>query len=306
MKNLFKKTDGLTRLSLLVFIIAAVVFGTYYITVIAAVDKQGPVINIESDRIEMSVKDKKELLLQGVTAVDAKDGDVTSSIMIESLSNFSGKNERIITYAAVDKSNNVSTAKRTLVYTDYTPPEFQLSGPLKIPTSTTDVLPYLSATDCIDGSITSSIKITSTGGYRRGTAGVYDMTFQASNSAGDVAELTAKVTVYNVYDYRAAELRLNKYLVYLNRGDSFDSQKYLKNIVINGVDYDLEEGLGTYGDAAIGIEDQTIGYDRISVESDVDTSEPGTYDVMYSLTMTTISGDQIYGDVHMPVIVRDN
>ena len=132
------------------------------------------------------------------------------------------------------------------------------------------------------------------------------MTFQASNSAGDVAELTAKVTVYNTYDYRATEIVLTKYLVYLDRGASFDSESYLKNITINGVEYDLEEGMGTYGDPTIPIEEQTIGIDRISVTNDVDTSVPGTYDVLYSFTMTTISGDQIYGEVHMPVIVREN
>ena len=132
------------------------------------------------------------------------------------------------------------------------------------------------------------------------------MTFQASNSAGDVAELTVKVTVYNTYDYRATEIELNKYLVYLDRGASFDPRSNLKSIIINGVEYDLEEGMGTYGDPTVTIEEQTIGLDRISVTHDINTSVPGTYDVLYSLTMTTISGDQIYGEVHMPVIVRDN
>ena len=306
MKNLFKKMDGLTRLSLLIFLLAAAVFGSYYITVIAAADKQGPVINIESDKIEVSVKDDKESLLRGVTAVDAKDGDVTSSIMIESLSNFIGENERTVTYVAVDKNNNVTSAKRRMTYTDYTPPEFRLSAPLRFPTATANLLTNLSAKDCLDGDITSSIKITSAGGFRAGIAGDYDMTFQASNSAGDVAELTAKVTVYNTYDYRATEIVLTKYLVYLDRGAAFDSESYLKNITINGVEYDLEEGMGTYGDPTIPIEEQTIGIDRISVTNDVDTSVPGTYDVLYSFTMTTISGDQIYGEVHMPVIVRDN
>ena len=306
MKDILKKTDGLTRLSALIFIIAAVIFAGYYFVVIASMDHEGPVINIESDRIEVSVKDPKEMLLQGVTALDRRDGDVTDSIMIESLSNFKDENERIITYAAVDKSNNVTTAKRTLVYTDYTPPEFRLSAPMRFPSSTSNLLPYLSAKDCLDGDITSSIKITSAGGFRSGATGTFDVTFQASNSAGDVAELTAKVSVFDTYDYRATEIVLNKYLVYLDRRESFDPYKYLKNIVINGVEYDLTEGQDTYGDANVDIEEQTIGYDRIVVSEDIDTNKPSTYDVLYSLTMTTVSGDQIYGEVHMPVVVRDN
>lgn len=306
MKYLFKRMDGLTRLSLLIFLLSAAAFGAYYLAVISVADKQGPVINIESDRIEVSVKDDKGSLLRGVTAVDAKDGDVTSSVMIESLSNFIGKNERTITYVAVDKNNNVTSAKRRMAYTDYMPPEFRLSAPLRYPVATTNLLSNLSAMDCLDGDITSSIKITSAGGFRTGVAGDYDMTFQASNSAGDVAELTVKVTVYNTYDYRATEIELNKYLVYLDRGASFDPRSNLKSIIINGVEYDLEEGMGTYGDPTVTIEEQTIGLDRISVTHDINTSVPGTYDVLYSLTMTTISGDQIYGEVHMPVIVRDN
>lgn len=306
MKDIFKRTDGLTRLSFLLFIIAAVIFGAYYFLVVAAMDRQGPVISIEDDLIEISVKDDKDVLMQGVTARDNRDGDVTASVMIEGLSNFTSEMERTVTYAAVDQSNNVSTARRKIVYRDYTPPEFGLSAPMSFPASNTNLLANLSASDCLDGDITSSIKIVSAGGYRTGGSGTFDVTFQASNSAGDVAELTTTVTVYSALDYRTTEIALYKYLLYMNRGTSFDARQNLKSIVINGVDYELEEGLGTYGDPTVNIEDQTIGYDRIAINSSLDTSEPGTYDVLYSLTMTTISGDQIYGEVHMPVIVRDN
>lgn len=306
MKKILKRTDLLTRLSFLIFIVAVVIFGAYYFMIIGDLDKQGPEISMENERIEVSVKDSKETLLQGVKAIDTKDGDVTSSLMIENISNFTNEQERIITYAAVDKSNNVTTAKRTLEYTDYVPPEFRLSAPMKFTSTTANLLPYLSAVDCLDGDITSSIKITGAGGFKSGVAGTYYITFQAANSAGDVAELTTAVTLYNAYDYRATAIELTDYIVYLDRGADFDAQRYLKDVIINGVTYELEEGLGTYGDPLVDIDEQTIGYDRILVDEDVDIFAPGTYDVLYSLTMTTISGDQIYGEVHMPVIVRDN
>ena len=127
MKQLLKKTDILTRFSLLLFLIVLAVFVAYFILVEARKDTIGPKIEIDSNRIEISVQDNTSALLEGVRAVDEIDGDVTGSIMIESLSNVLNGNERIVTYAAVDRNHNVSTAKRTVVYTDYTSPEFHLS-----------------------------------------------------------------------------------------------------------------------------------------------------------------------------------
>ena len=44
-----------------------------------------PVISCSTDKIEASINVTDEELLQGVTAYDSEDGDVTSSIVIESI-----------------------------------------------------------------------------------------------------------------------------------------------------------------------------------------------------------------------------
>ena len=306
MKQILKKTDLLTRFSILLLFASLVIFVAYIILVVVRKDVIGPEITIDNNRIEVSVQDDTSVLMEGVSAFDNRDGDVTSSIMIESLSNMLNGNMRIVTYAAVDKSHNVTTAKRTVVYTDYQSPEFYLLAPLRYPVGTNNLTAGMTVLDCLDGDITNSIKITSESTYRPVVAGVYEMTFQASNSAADVAELKAKVELYSSYTSRPVDIMLKEYIVYIDRGASFDARDYLDSISLNGVVYRLEDGAGSYGDPNTDIKKQTIGIDHILISDLVNTAEPGGYEVVYSLTMITTSGEQVSGQVSLPVIVRDN
>lgn len=52
-------------------------------------------------------------LLEGVTAYDSHDGDVTASLLIEKVTE-TGNGEVIVTYAAMDSSNNVAELSRIL------------------------------------------------------------------------------------------------------------------------------------------------------------------------------------------------
>ncbi|MBQ9150380.1 hypothetical protein IJX73_05560, partial [bacterium] len=58
----------------------------------------------------------EEDLLKGVSANDSRSGDVSDTLVIESLSDFTEEGKRIITYAAVDESMNVGRCERTIVY----------------------------------------------------------------------------------------------------------------------------------------------------------------------------------------------
>ena len=305
MKQLLKKIDLLTRFSLVLFLAAATVFMAYFVIKVAGNDTTGPQITIDNDRIEISVQDDTSALLEGVSAIDDRDGDVTLSIMIESLSNIFNDNERIVTYAAVDKSHNVTTAKRTVVYTDYRSPEFHLAMPLRYPTGTSNLMSGMTVSDCLDGDITNSIKITSESAYKA-ISGTYEMTFQASNSAGDVAELKTRVELYNTYTLRPVDILLKDYIVYVDRGAVFNAGDYLDSVALNGVVYRFEDGEGSYGDPYTEIKNQTIGIGSVIISGDVNTEEPGGYEVAYSLTMTTTSGDQVSGQIYLPVIVRNN
>ncbi len=78
-------------------------------------DSEGPQIMIPSG---MSYTDGQDLsiLLDGVTAMDAKDGDVSDTLVVESLIVLDGGDRAKVTYIAKDKSNNVTAANNIVSY----------------------------------------------------------------------------------------------------------------------------------------------------------------------------------------------
>ncbi|WP_455617990.1 hypothetical protein [Eisenbergiella sp.] len=75
-------------------------------------DRKGPEIFFDEEKqIEYVEGMDEELLLEGVTAVDEKDGDVSDSLLVEKVAGTNGK-EVIVTYVARDGANNVGKASR--------------------------------------------------------------------------------------------------------------------------------------------------------------------------------------------------
>lgn len=91
---------------LLGLVCIAVVVGSGMLVVMR--DKTGPEIIVSEDRkVTYKIGGDKKTLLDGVKAMDKKDGDVSDSLMVESLKeNKDGSLE--VTYSAVDHSNNVT------------------------------------------------------------------------------------------------------------------------------------------------------------------------------------------------------
>ncbi len=82
-------------------------------------DREGPVITIdETQQISWHTDMEKAELLQGVTAVDEKDGDVTDTLIVESIKPQPAGDEAIVTYVAKDNSHNVTKATRKVGYSD--------------------------------------------------------------------------------------------------------------------------------------------------------------------------------------------
>lgn len=76
-------------------------------------DRQAPTISYTGD-ITYNEGDDVGVLLEGVTALDDKDGDVSDSLMIESIYK-SGDKAKVV-YCAYDTSNNVSKLQRIVSY----------------------------------------------------------------------------------------------------------------------------------------------------------------------------------------------
>lgn len=74
-------------------------------------DRSAPVISFGENRIVYTEGMDTSLLLDGITAIDDMDGDVSDTLLIEKISD-TAKGDVLVTYAALDKSNNVAKASR--------------------------------------------------------------------------------------------------------------------------------------------------------------------------------------------------
>lgn len=71
-------------------------------------DKEGPAIQVSIPDITYTEGNDTKELLQGVTAVDTKDGDVSDSLIIESIIPLRQNTTARVTYAAKDKSSRIT------------------------------------------------------------------------------------------------------------------------------------------------------------------------------------------------------
>ena len=249
---------GLPTVLIVLAALSVIGLGVYRFLAARSTSGEAPVISFESNLLEVTTGATEGELLQGVTATDAEDGDVTDSVLVETSTHFVSDKTVEVTYAAFDSQGHVTKAKRSVRYVDYTSPRFHLSGPLMFSESgVSDLLSYVGATDCIDGNITSRVKVASLeSGTLLNTPGNHPLEFRVTNSTGDTAYLTVGVEVVSGYN-SARQIPLTDYLVYLPLGSEFDPKAYLSENYANDRD--------------------------LAITSSVNTSAPGVYDVHYTL-----------------------
>lgn len=283
-------TDGriaVKRVNLLLLGVLAVaigLFGTYLTWIHNNLDTTGPVITISEELLEISVQDPQEVLLEGITAVDDRDGDVTSQILVESIYGITEDHRTTVTYAAFDRSGNVSKIQRQVRYTDYESPKFEMYGTMCFAGgSGFDLLEYVGAKDVIEGDIRRRVRATLVSDTKSiNNVGSHVVRFQVTNSLGDTVEADIPVEVYDP-EWYSASVGLKEYLVYLKQGDSFEPKSYLDVFDVRGDDIDIRHGIPNdiY----------------CNIESNVNTKVPGIYEVTYTLSknvnLMTFSGQAV-------------
>jgi len=243
-------------------------------------DSKAPVITVEEQLLEVSVQAPRKDLLAGVTARDDRDGDVTASLVVESVRMLGRDGMVTVTYAAFDKAGNVAKQTREVRYTDYGSPRFSLSRPLIFAQGKNrDVLAVISAEDPLDGDITHRIRAAVLDEVTSGYSGSYDVKFRVTNSLGDTEELVLPVEVYTPGAYEA-ELTLTDYLIYLKQGDSFNARDYLETFAMGREETSLLSGVP-----------EEL---KLTVSGKVETGVPGIYVVDYEMTQRTESSKQVY------------
>lgn len=285
----------LRALCLVILLISVGAFGYCKVKQLRSGDNLAPVIYVGESNVEVSVEDGEDVLLQGVTAEDRKDGDVTGSVIVENISGFLDDGRRIVTYAAFDSDNHVSKATRQITYKDYTSPRFEIKASLRFPAGTTDFLSGIAVTDCLDGDLSSSVRFSR--GYEITTdePGNYRMQLEVANSAGDMVYLPVTVEVYDPSEYsQTPQISLKEYIKYVKKGHTLNVKDYLDSVEIAGTEYKVVSGSG--------MTESTVGRDEIKmIDSEIDYNTPGVYEAIFS--MTSEFGQT--GTVRMVVVVEE-
>lgn len=264
------------------------------------VDTEGPVLQAESDSITVSIQATDQELIQEVSAVDGKDGDVSDAILIENIikKEDGAANEFQITYVAFDNANNSGSLTRTLFYEDYRQSQFSLEQPLRFPENQKlSLLSYFKAEDCLDGDVSPFITLEGSSDILKDEPqkGFYDIKLSVTNSVGDTTELPLQVEIYED-SYEEQTFRptivLKQYIVYVEQGSELDTNVYLDCVQDKGmkiIDFDTREDKNEDEET---IEDTSmVNISKVHAESDVDINTPGVYSVVYSYTSETTGYD---------------
>ena len=261
--------------SILFFFFSVLAFGVFSAYARGEQDTEPPMIRCESELLEISVRESD--LLQGVSAYDQRSGDVSDSLVVERLSPFTEDGKRSVTYAATDKKNNVGRVDRTVTYTDYEEPKFSFVGPLSFREGgKVDILPRVRASGSLDGDLTDNIKASLTREVNINVPGSYPVELRVSDSAGKIVFLEVEIEIYE-RKYAGIAVTLREYLLYLERGSLFDPESYFQESSAQG---------------------------ELKVESTVDTSVPGIYNVDFFVEGTSDRGVMELGKSRLVVIVE--
>lgn len=255
-----KKIRVLSVLLLVVSVAAFIVFNMYRNVIM---DNNPPVVTCDKEEITVSIDVTEEELLKGVKAEDKRSGDVSDTLVVESMSAFSEDGKRVVTYAAVDESMNVGRCEQTVIYEGYEEPKFAMNSSLCFAIGEkVDLLSPVTVSSVLDGNLTDNIKYNLAEVIDKTTAGNYPIEYRVTDSGGNVVYLSTYVEICDS-SYAANEVYLTDYLVYVQKGAAFDPYAY-------------------YVGADSGV--------TLQVQSTVNTGEPGTYYVDYIVSDGGLNG----------------
>ncbi len=265
----------------IITILSFALFGVTEVIRLVNRDTTLPVITSDREVLEIPCDYTEEQLLEGLTASDEEDGDLTSQIIAGSFSRFIEKGVSNMTYVVFDSADQPATLTREVRFTNYHSPRFTLTEPLVFAEeegSYTEAMARLGAQDMLDGNLKDWITQTETDvNYQR--TGSYTMTVEVSNSFGDTSSAGLPVHVVSA-ESRTMDIELSASILYVSAGSSVDPDSYIQRVTDARGD-EVDPG-------------------RVSVSSNVDTQNPGVYEIHYE-----VSDGSSAGETWLTVIVEE-
>lgn len=283
-----------SRFAVIIFFVAAVIlFELNKFQDRNANDRMPPVITMEEDTVVISVSDDKDAILDGITARDGTDGDVTANLVVEKLGNFIEPGRRQATIAAFDRDSNVSRVTRTVVYSDYEPPMIYIYAPLKFTVSNGSntlslekIISEISAYDSIAGDITNRIRISSDYPINVYKTGEYPTELSVMGEAGASTKIPVTVEIVDPEEERGLpEIGVDQVLLNTPVGNEVSPHSVITYVTVDSVTYELGEDGKLHGKQRISgtLTDVEMELTDVAVSGDVDYDTPGVYEMILSI-----------------------
>lgn len=270
------------RLTVGFLVLAMVVFGVATIQAYRNNDETIPEIVVSSDTLEIPCAYSEEQLLDGVSASDGKDGDLTSEVIVGNFTRFIDPGVSNLSYFVFDDDAHMATVERRVHFTDYYSPRFHLSGPLSfLPSETniTNIREMFTAEDPLSGDLTQWISYTGSD-VMLNTPGSYSISMEVRNSYGDTVAYDFPIHVLEE-NGKGVVISLTEPVVYIPCGTAIDAMSYISGV---------SDSAGNPLDPSI-----------VRATSYVDTASPGMYEICYEAD----SGTGLYGQVWLIVIMEE-
>jgi hypothetical protein len=201
--------------------------------------------------------------MEGVKAVDKEDGDLTSEIIIDSISPFDNKKCRTVRYVVFDKDNKAVQAYRTISYVDYQPPKILIKDSLAQDTiSVAKINRMMEAVSCVDGDISNNVEV-KIGKLQDNEVVLKIHTY---DSTGTESNLSV-VLEYDRNTY-PVKIGLREYALYVPAGEIYDLKQNVQEILLGN------QVISKYNE-------------MVQIEGEVDFNTPGIYEVYYVLSEET-------------------
>lgn len=245
------------------FVLVGAVFLVFLIKETITTDRSVPVIEIQSDVLEVELNAKPEDMLVGVTAHDKKDGDLTSQVFVESISRFTKKGECNVTYVVCDNDDHVTKATRKIRFKNYTSPKFVIEKSLCFSAyDYIDLTETVKAVDCIEGNISNRVVIASDS-LTNLTEGIYNFSVSVTNKYGDSSTMRLPVIIDEDLGFNGPIIELTQYLIEAPVGTKIDPQSYFVS-ALDRNENDISSAL--------------------RIENNINSDREGTYYIHYYVT----------------------
>lgn len=154
------------------------------------INNNAPVINATDRTVNLNSTFN---YMEGVTATDAENGNLTNKVTYDQTVNTSKAGEYSVTYRVTDNSNLTTSKTIKVTVKGDSIPVITASDKEVSQYTSFDIMDGVTATDDIDGDLTSSI--TTEGSVNTDEVGEYEITYNVVNSKGKSISKTITVTV---------------------------------------------------------------------------------------------------------------